>query len=153
MQVIQLSTLKNFYDENKKSFVRHEDGRMDISLLGLVYPFKVFEPKEKKIENTIENIQMTLRTYTGGYLRFEKDHYCNGNPWPIANLWLANYYLDKGEKKKAEECFSFVVKSANQHGFLPEQVDNSTMQPAWVIGLGWSHAMFITTLERLSKKN
>lgn len=145
--------VKNFYDENKKSFVRHEDGRMDISLLGLVYPFKVFEPKEKKIENTIENIQMTLRTYTGGYLRFEKDHYCNGNPWPIANLWLANYYLDKGEKKKAEECFSFVVKSANQHGFLPEQVDNSTMQPAWVIGLGWSHAMFITTLERLSKKN
>ncbi len=145
--------VQNFYDENKKSFVRHEDGRMDISLLGLVYPFKVFEPKEKKIENTIENIQMTLRTYTGGYLRFEKDHYCNGNPWPIANLWLANYYLDKGEKKKAEECFSFVVKAANQHGFLPEQVDNSTMQPAWVIGLGWSHAMFITTLERLSKKN
>ena len=144
---------EEFYDASKKSFVRHEDGRMDISLLGLVYPFKVYEPKEKKIENTIENIQMTLRTYTGGYLRFEGDSYCDGNPWPIANLWLANYYLDKGERKKAEECFNFVVKSANQHGFLPEQVDNATMQPAWVIGLGWSHAMFITTLERLSKRS
>lgn len=143
--------IKNLYDESKKSFVRSTDGKMDISILGLVYPFNVLNAKEKKIENTIERMEMTLRTYTGGYLRFEGDHYL-GNPWVISNLWLANFYLDKGDRKKAEECFSFAVKSATEHGFLPEQVDNKTMRPAWVIGLGWSHAMFITTLNRLMIK-
>ena len=144
--------LDKFYSQNKKSFIRNEDGKIDISLLGLVYPFKVFEPKERKIENTIEKIDMTLRTYTGGYLRYEGDNYCGGNPWIISNLWMANYYLDKGDKSKAKECFSFAVKSATEHGFLPEQVENNTMQPKWVIGLGWSHAMFISTLNRILNK-
>ena len=64
---------------------------------------------------------------------------------------MANYYLDKGDKKKAEECFSFAVKSATEHGFLPEQVDNNTMQAKWVIGLGWSHAMYIIALAELNR--
>ena len=141
--------IKNFYDDNKKSFIRNKDGKIDISLVGLVYPFKLFSPKEKKILNTIEKMHLTLRTYTGGYLRYEGDRYKGGNPWVIANLWLANYYLDLGEKKKAEEYFKFSVISSTEHGFLPEQVNNTNMKPAWVIGLAWSHAMFITTLKRL----
>lgn len=141
--------LKNLYDENKKSFIRNKDGKMDISLLGLVTPFKLFSPKEKKILNTIERIELTLRTYTGGYLRYEKDSYANGNPWVIANLWMADYYLSAGNKSKARECFEFVVKSATEHGFLPEQVDNSTVSAKWVIGLGWSHAMFIDILNKM----
>lgn len=141
--------LKNLYDNNKKSFIRNCDGKMDISLLALVTPFNLFAPKEKKILNTIERIELTLRTYTGGYLRYEGDNYVGGNPWVIANLWMAKYYLSAGNKKKARECFEFVVKSATEHGFLPEQVDNNTMQAKWVIGLGWSHAMFIDILNKL----
>lgn len=141
--------LKNLYNNDKKSFVRNIDGKMDISLLGLVTPFKLFSPKEKKVLNTIERIELTLRTYTGGYLRYEEDSYAGGNPWVIANLWMASYYIEAGNKKKARECFDFVVKSATKHGFLPEQVDNSTMQAKWVIGLGWSHAMFIDVLQKL----
>lgn len=141
--------LKNLYDENKKSFIRNKDGKMDISLLGLVTPFKLFSPKEKKILNTIERIELTLRTYTGGYLRYEKDGYAGGNPWVIANLWMADYYLSAGNKSKARECFEFVVKSATEHGFLPEQVDNNTVSAKWVIGLGWSHAMFIDILNKM----
>lgn len=141
--------LKNLYDNNKKSFIRNCDGKMDISLLALVTPFNLFAPKEKKILNTIERIELTLRTYTGGYLRYEGDNYVGGNPWVIANLWMAKYYLSAGNKNKARECFEFVVKSATEHGFLPEQVDNDTMQAKWVIGLGWSHAMFIDILNKL----
>ena len=141
--------LKNLYDENKKSFIRNKDGKMDISLLGLVTPFKLFAPKEKKILNTIERIELTLRTYTGGYLRYEGDSYAGGNPWVIANLWMADYYLSAGNKSKARECFEFVVKSATEHGFLPEQVDNNSVSAKWVIGLGWSHAMFIDILKKL----
>ena len=145
---------ENLYDEEKKSYVRNtEDRKMDISILGAITPFNMFKPKEKKIRNTVERINMSLRTYTGGYQRFEQDNYMYGNPWPIANLWMTLYYLETGEKKKAKETFDFVVKTAGKHYLLGEQVDNSTLKPNWVIGLGWSHAMFIIVLEKLYKNN
>ena len=142
--------LNNFYDLEKGSFIRNRtDKKMDISLLGLVYPFNIFSPNEKKILNTVERINMTLRTYTGGYLRYEGDNYMGGNPWVISNLWMAEYYLAAGSKTRAKEYFNFAIIGSNEHGLLPEQVDNNTMDPAWVIGLGWSHAMFIDVLQKL----
>ena len=143
---------ENMYDEEKKSYVRNtEDKKMDISLLGATVPFNVFKPKEKKMQNTVERINLSLRTYTGGYKRFEDDHYMNGQPWVIANLWMTLYYLETGEKKKAKETFDFVLKTAGKHSLLGEQIDNSTLKPNWVLGLGWSHAMFIAVLEKLYK--
>ena len=143
---------ENLYDEQKKSYVRNtEDRKMDISLIGAVTPFNVFKPKETKVSNTIECINMTLRTYTGGYQRFEQDGYMNGNPWVISNLWMTLYYLKTGEKRKAKETFDFVIKTAGKHYFLGEQNDNQTLKPNWGIGLGWSHAMFVIVLEQLYK--
>ena len=140
----------NLYDESKKSYVRNtEDKKMDISILGLTVPFEVVKPNEKRMKNTVERMNLSIRTYTGGYQRFEQDHYRNGNPWPIANLWMTLYYLESGENKKAKETFDFVVKTCGKHYFLGEQVDNNTLKPNWVIGLGWSHAMFILVLEKL----
>ncbi len=141
---------EKLYDENQKVYVRNtEDKKMDISILGLVTPFNIIKPKEKKMQNTVEKINLSLRTYTGGYQRFEQDHYRGGNPWPIANLWMTLYYLEAGDKKKAKETFDFVVKTAGKHSILGEQIDNSTLKPNWVLGLGWSHAMFIIALEKL----
>ena len=141
---------KYLYDEEKKSYIRNtEDKKMDISIIGSVTPFEVFKPKENKIQNTVERINLSLRTYTGGYQRFENDNYMNGNPWPIANLWMTLYYLETGEKKKAKETFDFVIKTVGKHHLLGEQIDNDTLKPNWVIGLGWSHAMFIIVLEKL----
>ena len=94
---------------------------------------------------------MTLRTYTWGYLRFENDHYTGDRPWVIATLWMALYYIEIGNIKEARECFDYVVKTQNPHGFLAEQVDNQKMEPAWIIGLGWSHAMFILVLNKLKQ--
>ena len=143
---------ENLYDESRKSYVRNtDDKRIDISLLGAVVPFNMFSTKEKKVLNTIENINLTLRTYTGGYQRFEYDHYRNGAPWVIANLWMTLYYLETGEKKKAKDTFDFVLKTAGKHSLLGEQIDNNTLKPNWVIGLGWSHAMFVIVLEKLEK--
>lgn len=144
---------QKFYNEEKKCFKRNDkDEKMDISMLGLITPFAMFSPKEKKITNTVEKINLTLRTYTGGYKRFEEDYYRNGNPWPIATLWMALYYIERKEYKQAKECLNFVVASSTSHGFLAEQVDNDTMEANWVIGLGWSHAMFIIVLEKLMKR-
>ena len=141
---------KNMYDETSNSYLRNtEDKKMDIGMLGMVVPFNMFSAKDKKVKNTIEKINLSLRTYTGGYQRFENDNYMNGNPWPIANLWMTLYYLEIGEKEKAKETFDFVVKTSGRHEFLGEQVDNNTLKPNWVIGLGWSHAMFVIVLEAL----
>ena len=142
--------LENLYDNNKKTFLRNtKDNKMDVSMIGAIVPFNVFSAKEKKVLNTIERINLTLRTYTGGYKRFEEDHYMGGNPWTITTLWMALYYLEEGKRSKAKECFEFVVKTACKNGLLPEQVNNETMEPAWVIGLGWAHAMFIIVLKNL----
>ena len=145
---------KNLCDENTKILHRNtEDSKMDVSVIGTVYPFELLSPNEKKVVNTVEKINLTLRTYTSGYLRFEQDSYMGGNsPWPIATLWMALYYIKSGNRKKALECFEFVTKSATKLGFLSEQVDNKTMKPNWVIGLGWSHAMYIITLAEILKK-
>ena len=143
----------NLFDKENNSYVRNiEDRKMDVSIIGSVVPFGVFTTKEKKIQNTVEKINLTLRTYTGGYQRFEGDHYMNGNPWPIANLWMTLYYLEKGEKKKAKETFDFVLKTVGKHSLLGEQIDNNTLKPSWVLGLGWSHAMFVIVMEKMMSK-
>lgn len=136
---------KNLYNEKLNILKRNtNDDVMDISMIGTVVPFKVYKPNEKRIVNTVEKINMTLRTYTGGYLRFEGDHYREGkSPWSICTLWMAMYYKEIKEKKKAQECTDFIVNTANEHGFIGEQISNETMRPDWVIGLAWAHAMFI----------
>ena len=147
--------IKTFYDENKKSFVRNTiDRRIDMSIMGAIVPFRMLDSKDKMVQETIDKINATLRTYTGGYIRFEWDHYIGGyNPWPVTTLWMAWYYLESGDYPKAVECFNFVTNSASELAFLGEQVDNRKMKPAWVIWLTWSHAMYIIILEKLIKKS
>ncbi len=145
-----------FYDEEKKCYVRNNnDKKMDISMLGMIIPFHMFSSRDKKIENTIERMEMTLRTYTGGFVRYENDTYMsnpNPNPWAIATLWMAWYYLEAGKNKEALSCFTFVTNSAATNGLLGEQINNQTMKPAWVIGLTWSHAMYLLLLDKLLNK-
>lgn len=142
-----------FYDLEKKSFVRNIDDKwMDISIVGAVVPFEIFTPKEKKIVNTVEKINMTLRTYTGGYKRFENDSYMNGNPWTVTTLWMALYHIKNGEKAKAKEELKLIVQTATELGLIAEQIDNDNLRASWVIGLGWAHAMFIIVLNELYGK-
>ena len=143
--------LVEFYNDEKKTYVRNnDDKKLDISLLGAVVPFKMFTAKEKKVLNTVEKINMTLRTFTGGYIRYEGDTYMGGyNPWPIATCWMALYNLEAGDEKEAIENFKFVINTVSDNGLLGEQVNNDIMKPCWIFGLTWSHAMFIIVLEEL----
>ena len=154
MNDIKSYILKNLYDDKKKVLVRNENDRLtDISIMGAVIPFEVFSPDDKIIKNTVEQINMTLRTYLGGYLRFQNDTYIGGNnPWIISTCWMGLYYAKIGNLREATKCLKFVVNSATELGLLAEQA-NSDLNEKWVIGLGWSHAMFIELLNTLYKKN
>lgn len=145
----------NLIDKDTKTLKRNlKDNNMDISVIAAVYPFNVFNPNEKVIKNTVDKINMTLRTHTSGYLRFEYDNYMGGNnPWIITTLWMALYYIKINDLDNAKKCFSFVVNTSLRHGFLAEQVNNDDKNFKWVIGLGWSHAMFIIVLNELLKAN
>ena len=145
----------NLIDKDTNTLKRNlKDNNMDISVIGAVYPFNVFNPNEKVIKNTVDKINMTLRTHTSGYLRFEYDNYMGGNnPWIITTLWMALYYIKINDLDNAKKCFSFVVNTSLKHGFLAEQVNNDDKNFKWVIGLGWSHAMFIIVLNELLKAN
>ena len=141
-------------EETKVLKRNNKDEILDVSIIGAVTPFRMFDPNEKEVKNTAQKIDLTLRTYTGGYIRFENDSYMGGNnPWVIATLWMVLYWIQVGEKEKAEKSMAFVTDTATKHGLLAEQIDNPTMQSKWVIGLGWSHAMYIITLYSIALVN
>lgn len=140
--------LENLCDKETSTLKRNnKDYATDISVLGTITPFRMLDVNQKEVKNTIEKINLTLRTYTGGYIRFENDSYMEGNnPWPIATLWMALYYFQVGNRQEAMKCIDFVTNTATEHGLLAEQIDNSSMTSKWVIGLGWSHAMYVIAL-------
>ena len=76
-----------------------------------------------------------------------------GNPYEEEEEYEEEYAEadDEYDDPLYKDIVEFVVKTATEHGYLAEQVDNSTMQAKWVIGLGWSHAMFIDVLQKLYK--
>lgn len=138
---------------NKKGYKRTAVSRDDIidsSLIGLSIPFEVFPVNHKYIVSTIEAIERELAVpKIGGIKRYYTDNYIGGNPWIISTLWLALYHIKAGQIEKAKGYFNWAVKHRTKLDFLPEQIDKNTGNPAWVIPLTWSHAMFIIVLFEL----
>ena len=143
--------IENLCNKEENTLKRNnKDNICDISVIGSVIPFNMLDKNQKEVKNSIEKINLNLRTYTGGYIRFQNDSYMGGNnPWVIATLWMALYNIEQNNKEEALKQIEFVNKTATKHGFLAEQIDNQTMKSNWVIGLGWSHAMYIIALSQL----
>lgn len=93
---------EKLYDKERKTYVRNtQDKKLDISIIGAVTPFKLYTPKEKKITNTIENIDLSLRTYTGGYKRFEEDQLHEWKPMDNSNTMDGRIPHTKRRKKQS----------------------------------------------------
>lgn len=130
-----------------------EDDIVDTSLLGLSEPFNVIEANDKKMLSTAEAIERKLwMPRVGGIKRYEDDIYIGGNPWILTTLWLALYKIRIGEFDRALELLEWASNHSTHLGLLPEQIDKVTGQPAWVIPLTWSHAMFVLTVLELVEK-
>lgn len=138
---------------NKKGYrikVVLKDKRTDSSLIGVAIPFGVLPAEHEYVIRTADAIETYLTSpKTGGIKRYEGDKYVGGNPWILTTLWLALYHIKRGSIEKAKEYFLWAVKHRTELYFLPEQIDKDTGEPAWVIPLTWSHAMFILVLFEL----
>lgn len=148
---IKLAIKNNFIKDNK--LIRSiDDELVDISLLSVVVPYKIFDANDEVVKNTVELIENKLKLGNGGYLRYEWDNYMGGNAWIISTLWLALYYIEIGNLERANELFNWVTEHADNLSFLPEQIERDGHKSAWVIQLSWSHAMYVIVKDKLMKK-
>ena len=76
-------------------------------------------------------------------LRHEDDDYAGGNPWLISTLWLGLAQRQAGDEAGHRALRSSTrSRGRRRSGCCPEQVTRDG-EPAWVIPLGWSHAMLM----------
>ena len=117
--------------------------------MGAVTPFNVVNYDDQVALNTLNKIENDLKLPNGGYLRYANDGYMGGNAWIISSLWLALYYIEAGNFDKARELYNWVTEHQDDKGFLAEQIDKNSDKPAWIVGLSWSHALYIIVGKKL----
>ena len=78
----------------------------------------------------------------GGVLRHEGDDYAGGNAWLISTLWLGLAQRQAGDEAGWTRAIEYALARQTPLGLLPEQVTDAG-DPAWVVPLGWSHAMLV----------
>jgi glucoamylase len=117
------------------------DATVDVSLLGLAYPFGVLPADDPRMRATIAAVRDALTTADGGLLRYVGDVYEGGNPWVLARLWL-DLTERAADATAPTDGIEYALAHRTSTDLLPEQVNVATGAPAWVVPLTWSHAMF-----------
>ncbi|UFS68529.1 glycoside hydrolase family 15 protein [Geomonas sp. RF6] len=139
------------------------DDSCDASLWGL-FAFGMFEASDPKVVATYAVVRERLLVETiGGMARYEGDSFYSvdssvpGNPWFVATLWYADYLVaraaSEGEMGEVHEIIEWVVQHALPSGVLPEQLHPATGAPLSVSPLTWSHATFISTIQRMIRRS
>jgi GH15 family glucan-1,4-alpha-glucosidase len=128
---------------------------IDASLVACATPFRLLEPDDPLMIETVRVIEQTLRSAGGGVHRHPDDSYFGGGEWPLLSALLGWYYQDVGRQEDARAQLSWIVAQATASGDLPEQVDTNMLVPeakeTWEQRWGsvatpllWSHAMLLT---------
>lgn len=137
--------------------------KVDASLIGLATPYRLLDPEDEVMVNTIRLIEEQLRVDGGGVHRFVDDTYYGGGEWTLLTAWLGWYYSEIGEQEKARKLLAWVERQADGEGNLPEQVSESLIDPSyldfWVRERGeiarpllWSHAKYLILWHALNMK-
>jgi glucoamylase len=143
---IRNSLLSLAWDGEKDHFIKTNsprDGNLDVSLLGLAFPFEVLSADEDRMKKTALAIEQAFTYRVGGIGRYPGDSYYGGNPWILSVLWLALYYEKLGDANKVEQLITWVIHCATDLDLLAEQVDKTSGFPVSAVPLAWSHAFFI----------
>lgn len=160
-ETIQLAAREHLYDESTSSLVRglwrdgaelRHDTVADISTFFGVFMFGLFTPRSREFRTTIARMERELQIDgTRGVPRFIDDAYnrtadTGSNAWPVTTLWMAQYYLERGDHARTEQLLSWVRDHTELSGVIGEQVDQSTGETVSVAPLTWSHAEYISTI-------
>ena len=142
-----------------RSFGTIPDKRIDASIIGLVYPFEVYEANDTRIIASINEIENKL-SINGGIHRYEYDEYDGwmvegehrkkgAGSWPVLNFWLSVYYKRKGDSGKSKQYYNWVLDRIKDNNYIPEQIFENEIQ-VYVSPLLWSHVMFIIASKELN---
>jgi glucoamylase len=131
------------YPNRRVPSVDLADTRLDSSLLGLAWPFAPFGADSPRVLATVEAVTAGLATEDGGLRRHEGDTYGGGHEWPLATLWLGLARRTLGDERAHELALAHVSGRRTSLDLIAEQV-RPDGTPAWVLPLGWSHAMLLT---------
>jgi glucoamylase len=118
------------------------DPTLDVSLLGLAWPFAAVDPVGERMRATVAALESELGCPAGSLRRYAGDRYAGGNQWVLAALWLGLWYRQAGERGGLDRALTYALGAQTPLGLLPEQVTDDG-EPAWVVPLAWSHAMLL----------
>lgn len=158
--------MKHMLDKHYQGYFYRSYGKVpassiDGSALGLVYPFEIYSPSDKRMVNTVKEIEKRLVRNCGVH-RFEGDDYDGwmykgdihrrkgSGPWPMLNFLMAIYYARLGKTSEAKKIFDFVLNNTDK--YIPEQIFFNKYQKC-PSPLAWSHAMFVIAAKELGIKN
>jgi len=155
------------YDEDAGYFVSRfgggiieSDKRLDASMLGLVWPFEIIEPSDKRMTNTISAIENEL-VDDHGVRRYKQDLYegelegvhilyrMGAGAWPLLTFCMSIVQSKMGNKDKAEKYFRMVLDQVGEDLLIPEQFFAKKDPRVGVNPLLWSHMMFVHAAKEL----
>jgi len=148
-KTLQDAIVKHLWDEQNRRFVKSvkpTDSAIDTALLGLTYPFSVFEADDPRVLSTSRQIETAFRFASDGIGRYPGDLYHGGNPWFITTLWMALYQCELRNYDKARVLIDWCAKHVDELQLFAEQVHKDNGEPISASPLAWSHAMFILSL-------
>jgi GH15 family glucan-1,4-alpha-glucosidase len=141
-----------------RSYGKLPDKRIDASIIGLIYPFEIYDVNDPKIVASVKEIENRL-VFNGGVHRYEHDEYDGwmyegkhmkkgAGAWPLLNFWLSIYYALKNDEEKAKEYYFWVLDKIKDSFYIPEQIFDNDLQVS-VSPLLWSHIMFFLATKHL----
>lgn len=154
---------KHLYDADRKAFYKgvivkngviEHDTTIDMSSIFGSFMFGLFPVGSDELRAAVETASDTFGLNSGsiGLPRYENDYYrrvsddVTGNWWPIASLWMAQYYVEIGQTEKAVAITDWVKNHAGGTGILPEQISPVDDTFVSVAPLTWTHAEYAATL-------
>ena len=149
----------------RKGYLLQDDGSLqfddtlDVSSMYGVMMFSVHDMGVQYLQKTVKAIEDQLldNSPSGGTARYKDDMYFqsnppfHGNPWIIATLWMAQYYMRTKQLDRARHYVDWVMDRSSSSGTLPEQVSPTDGAGIGVNPLVWSHAELVNTILDMSK--